>query len=70
MLRKVIRAGQLGSRPGRPGIIPASPETIYRWVREGRFPRPFMLAPGTSVWFVDEVEEHMAKRAAERANAA
>ena len=28
------------ARPARPGIVPAVSMTIYRWVRDGKFPPP------------------------------
>ncbi|NWO07152.1 MAG: helix-turn-helix domain-containing protein [Alteromonadaceae bacterium] len=27
-----------------------STKTIWRWVREGRFPRPIKVGPGTTRW--------------------
>jgi prophage regulatory protein len=32
------------------GYIPASPATIWRWVRAGRFPKPVKLGPGVTAW--------------------
>lgn len=31
-------------------------QTIWRWAREGRFPAPAQLTPGTVRWRLDEVE--------------
>ena len=38
--------------------------TIWRWVREGRFPAPVKLTPGCSRWRMAEVEAHEAEREA------
>jgi len=31
--------------------------TIWRWVKEGRFPKPIRLSPGCTRWKSSEVEE-------------
>lgn len=36
--------------------------TIWRWVREGRFPSPIKLTPGCSRWRMADVERHEAER--------
>ena len=36
--------------------------TIWRWVREGRFPAPVKLTPGCSRWRMADVEAHEAER--------
>lgn len=33
-----------------------SRNTIWRWTREGRLPKPHKLAAGTTRWLVDEIE--------------
>ena len=38
--------------------------TIYRWEREGRFPRRKHLGRNTVAWVEDEVEQWCARRAA------
>ena len=35
--------------------------TIWRWVREGRLPKPIKLTPGTSVWKADDVAAALSK---------
>lgn len=37
--------------------MPVSPATIWRWVKEGKFPKPFKLASQTTVWDAAEVQE-------------
>ena len=56
MSQRVIRLAQLASIKGRPGLLPVSHATIWRWVREGKFPKPFKLAPGTTCWDAGQVE--------------
>jgi predicted DNA-binding transcriptional regulator AlpA len=60
---RFIRLNALASTPGKPGTIPASPATIWRWVKEGNFPRPIKLGPKTTVWNLDEIEVFLAQRA-------
>ena len=36
--------------------------TIWRWVREGRFPSPIKLTAGCSRWRMADVEAHEAER--------
>ena len=47
-----------------PGCVPVSKSTIYRWIKEGRFPAPVRLQKGkerkrgdASVWRVSDVEK-------------
>lgn len=41
-------------------MLPVSQATIWRWVREKRFPAPFKLGEGTTVWDADLVERFIA----------
>lgn len=45
--------------------VPVSKSTLWRWVREGRFPKPVTLGVATSAWRASEVAEWIAQRAAE-----
>lgn len=46
--------------------IRVSNTTLLRWEKHGRFPRRIRMA-GTSVaWFLSEIDEWLAERAAER----
>jgi len=67
MSSKFIRINELASRPDKPGKLPVSPATIWRWVRDGKFPKPFKLGDSVTVWCADEVEAHIAA-CAEKAN--
>ena len=65
MPARVIRLAQLASTKSRPGLLPVSPATIWRWVREGKMPKPFKLGAGTTVWSAEAVEAFIAGRAAQ-----
>jgi predicted DNA-binding transcriptional regulator AlpA len=58
----VYRLNQLASLPGRPGLLPVSPSTVWRWVREGRFPAPFSLGVKTTVWDKAAVDQWLANQ--------
>lgn len=60
MSLRVIRLAQLASIKNRPGLLPVSQATIWRWVRENKFPKPFKLAAGTTVWNCAEVDSFIA----------
>jgi prophage regulatory protein len=48
--RKIIRSRQVIARTGR------SRSTIWRDVREGRFPAPVQLGPSAVGWYEDEID--------------
>lgn len=50
MSNGVIRISELASTPAKPGKLPVSPATVWRWVREGKFPKPFKLGESVTVW--------------------
>ncbi len=56
MSLRVLRLRQLATVKDRPGLLPVGPATIWRWVKEGKFPAPFKLGAGTTVWDADSVE--------------
>lgn len=69
MSQRVIRISELAStpasksRPARHGKLPVSPTTVWRWVREGRFPKPFKLGESVTVWDLGQVEAFIAQQA-------
>ena len=69
MLQRVIRISELAStpasktKPARHGKLPISPTTVWRWVREGRFPKPFKLGESVTVWDAAEVEAFIERQA-------
>lgn len=62
MSQRVIRISELASTPDKEGRLPVSPTTVWRWVREGRFPKPFKLSDRVTVWDADEVESFIQRR--------
>lgn len=63
MPQKVIRVADIATTKNKPGMLPVSPATIWRWVREGKFPKPFKLGEAVTVWDAAEVEAFIAQRA-------
>jgi len=69
MARRVIRINKLATtppsptKPGNAGRLPVSPATIWRWVREGKFPAPFKLSASVTVWDLDLVDAFIAQQA-------
>jgi len=63
MAQRVIRVAEIATTKNRKGMLPVSPATIWRWVREGKFPKPFKLGESVTVWDAAEVEAFIAKRA-------
>jgi predicted DNA-binding transcriptional regulator AlpA len=63
MSQRVIRIAELASTKGKPGKLPVSPATIWRWVREGHFPKPFKLGQSVTVWDADLVEAFISEQA-------
>jgi len=61
--RRVGRITDVASTRECKGLVPVSKATIWRWVRDGRFPKPFKLGGNTTVFDLDLVEEWLAQRA-------
>jgi predicted DNA-binding transcriptional regulator AlpA len=62
MSQQVIRISELASTPAKRGKLPVSPATVWRWVREGKFPKPFKLGESVTVWDTAEVEAFIVQR--------
>lgn len=61
--QRVIRIADLATTKNKPGKLPVSPATIWRWVREGKFPKPFKLGESVTCWDAAEVEAFITQRA-------
>jgi prophage regulatory protein len=46
-------------------LVPISASSLWRWVRDGMFPRPIKLSEHCSVWRVQDVRAWMAAQTAE-----
>ena len=64
MAQRVIRISELATTKDKPGRLPVSPATLWRWVSQSKFPAPFKLGPNTTVWDLDQVEQFLAQQAA------
>lgn len=42
------------------GILPVSPATIWRWVRDDKFPKPFKIGSVTA-WYARDVDAFIAR---------
>lgn len=61
MQNKICRIKQLASDGSKQGLLPVSSATIWRWVRENRFPKPIRLGPGVTAWYISDIEEFIGK---------
>lgn len=64
MAHRIIRIADIATTPNKVGILPVSPATIWRWVRDGKFPPPFKLSAGVTAWYAADVEKFIAARSA------
>lgn len=60
MSHRIIRIAELATTPKKSGILPVSPATIWRWVRDGKFPKPFKLGTSVTGWHYNEIEAFVA----------
>jgi prophage regulatory protein len=56
-MKKYYRVAELATEGSRQGLLPVSKNTIWRWVRENKFPQPIKLGERTTVWNIEEVNE-------------
>lgn len=53
-----LRMKDLANYPDKKGLIGVSPQTIWRWIKENRFPRQVRLG-SISLWRMSEVQAWM-----------
>ena len=63
MSQRVIRVADIATTKTSKGMLPVSPATIWRWVREDKFPKPFKLGDSVTIWDASEVDAFLAQRA-------
>lgn len=65
MAVRVIRVAEIASTKARPGLLPVSAATVWRWAAnsENDFPKPFKLSDSVTVWDRESVEKWIAGRA-------
>lgn len=56
----VYRLRQLASTKNHQGLLPVSQATIWRWVRSGKFPKPFTMGERCTVWGKADVDGWLA----------
>jgi predicted DNA-binding transcriptional regulator AlpA len=64
-MKKYIRVSELATTATKAGRLPVSAATIWRWVREGKFPKPIKLGASVTVWDIEEVDQFVAARTLE-----
>ena len=62
-----IRIGGLATTKSKLGLMPFSPATIWRKVKEGTFPKPVKLGERITAWHMDDIEQWLAARHKEAA---
>jgi predicted DNA-binding transcriptional regulator AlpA len=67
MTKRIIRLADIATTKSKQGMLPVSPATVWRWTREGKFPKPYKLGKGVTVWNSDEVESFIDSAAREAA---
>lgn len=53
----VYRLRQLASTKESPGLLPVGQATIWRWVKAGKFPKPFTMGTRCTVWDKKAVDQ-------------
>jgi prophage regulatory protein len=61
--RRVGRLAEIASTKTQRGLVPASPASIWRWSKQGKFPRPFKISENVTVWDLDEIDAFLLQRA-------
>ena len=46
----------LGLKGSNSRSMPISRSTLWRWVNEGKFPKPIKLSEGVTVWRLEDVD--------------
>ena len=54
-----LRQSQLIGTKGRSGLIPLSPATLWRKVKDGSFPAPVQISKRCTAWRVEDVRRWM-----------
>jgi predicted DNA-binding transcriptional regulator AlpA len=62
MAPRVYRLKQLATTRRYSGLLPCSPATIWRMVKAGTFPKPFLIGQRCTVWDAAEVEAYIRQK--------
>ena len=60
--KRLYSIKELASTNGKPGLLPVSPVTIWRWVKAGTFPKPIKLGERITRWDIEEVEKFIREK--------
>jgi len=55
MAQTYIRISELATISRKEGLLPVSPATIWRKVKDGSFPRPVKLGERITAWRMDDI---------------
>ena len=61
-MQRVYRMAKLATTKNNQGLLPVSPATIWRFVKDGTFPQPFKLGENCTVWDASEVDAWLVSR--------
>lgn len=62
---RYLNVRQIATVKGKPGLLPISIATVWRWSAKGTFPKPTKLSDGTTVWELADIEAwQLARKAA------
>jgi prophage regulatory protein len=64
--RRWLRIHNLSTDKQHVGLLPVSEATIWRWVKQGKFPMPFKLGANVTVWDAKEVDSWLKQQAEQR----
>jgi len=62
MQQRVYRMAVLATTKKNQGLLPVSPASIWRWIKNGTFPAPFKIGENTTVFDADLVDRWLANR--------
>lgn len=52
---EICRGTPKDGQPGRPGLLPITRSTWYKWLKDGRVPPGQQLGPNTVAWPIEVV---------------
>lgn len=55
-MTRYIRMSQLATTPKQEGRLPLHPNSVWRLVRDGKFPKPVKLSDNCTAWRVEDIE--------------
>lgn len=60
----LLRLADFASAKGKPGIVPASGSTIWRWIKNDQFPAPIKISSNITAWRVGSIRQWLAQQEA------